>query len=271
MACPRCGQSALYGLIADPCRDLRRLEPAARLLAAAPGGPELGEARRRLMGGLPLLVGLTQPAAERLGRELSVLGLSPRIGPAPPGSRPLEPAPGGPALAYLALAAVTAVSAVVWLLVSGPRQEGSPVPSTVTAATHPPAPPALTPEPTPEPTPEAASPLVVVARLRWSGGRALLAGTAMLRGPRPPRGDLALSLQTAAGELVWLGTVAPEDTDVSQVITQGTPRYTVRARFSEPLDLRGWEDVADFRLEARWDEWTTPLVVRGPPPTTPGR
>jgi hypothetical protein len=271
VACPRCGQGALYGLIADPCRDLRRLEPAARAVAAVPGGPELGEARRRLMGGLPLLVGLSRPAAERLGRELSVLGLHPRIGPAPPGTRPLEPSPRGPVSTYLLLAVAAAACAVVWLFMAAPRREvPSPNSSTATVATRLPTPPPRTPEPTPEPTAEPASPLVVAARLRWSEGRALLAGTAMLHG-QPPRGDLMLVLRTAAGEVAWLGTAVPEDLDVSRVIRQGVPTDLARARFAEPVDLRGFEDVADFALEARWGNWATVAEVRGLPPTTPGR
>jgi len=269
MACPRCGQAALYGLIADPCRDLRRLEPAARLLAGTPGGPELGEARRRLMGGLPLLVGLSRPAAERLGRELSVLGLYPRIGPAPPGSRPLEPVPRGPVSIYLLLAVAAAVSAMALLLVTAPGHEAPAPPPTVTLVAPRPSPPPRTPEPTPDPTVEPSPPLVVAARLHWSEGQVLLAGTALLRGPRDPSGELQLALRTVAGQVVWFGAVAPEGTNVSRVITEGVPSYSVRARFSTLADLRGFEDVPDFRLEVRWDDWATVVAVRGLPPAMP--
>jgi hypothetical protein len=223
------------------------------------------------MGGLPLLVGLSRPAAERLGRELSVLGLRPRIGPAPPGSRPLEPVPRGPVSIYLLLAVAAAATAVALLLMTAPRHEAPAPPPTSTVVAPSPPPPPQTPEPTPDPTVEPPSPLVVAARLYWSEGRVLLAGTAMLRGPRDPRGELELVLRTVAEQVVWLGTVAPENTNVSRVVTEGVPSYSARARFSTLVDLRGFEDVPDFRLEVRWDDWATVAVVRGLPPATPRR
>jgi len=89
LRCSHCDASLLFGLIAPPVDEPRRLDAAAAALAGFPGGPPLSEARRRLRGGLPLLVGVTRQRAEELQGKLLDLGVVARLGPAPRGSRPL--------------------------------------------------------------------------------------------------------------------------------------------------------------------------------------
>jgi len=72
------------------------VDTAAEALARVPGGPPPSEARRRLRSGLPLLVGISRRRAEQIQGELLDLGVVPRLGPAPRGTRPLGSEPGDP-------------------------------------------------------------------------------------------------------------------------------------------------------------------------------
>jgi hypothetical protein len=172
---------------------------------------------------------------------------------------------------YLWLVAAVAVCLAVWLTARGPGPRQPPPASATLVVAAPPS--MLAPTPTPTPIPETSSPLLVVSRLRMAEGEPLLSGTAVLSGqPRPPRGDLELTLwNSRSGALVWQGSVARSDTRESSVVLDGTTLYSGSAGFMRPLEPGAWEEGDSLVLEARWDEWTTRQEVPGPPPTTPPR
>jgi hypothetical protein len=272
LACRRCGRSLLFGLIADPFADGRRLEPAARALAVVAAGPTLGEARRRLAEGLPLAVGLSRRDAERLRDELVALGVTVRLGPAPPGTRPIgRQARRAIPLSRIVIAVLAVGAALAWLLRGppGPDRRRSGTSSAVTVATP--------TAPIPSVTAPAASsedpapgvedvPLDLKARLRWKAGQPILNGVAMLRRvTRPPRSDLELTLlATDSRTLVWQGTLATARAQRSRMTTGAVTSSTLLLRFAQPLGGTAWSVAENFTLEARWDDWTVQTELQLP-------
>lgn len=117
LRCTHCDRSLLYGLIAEAVDDGRVLDRGAAVLLAVPGALTKAEARRRLSEGLPLVVGLTRETIEQLQDDLIGAGVVGRIGPAPPGTVPLEPGSDAAGVKIrVVLAVLVPLLAASWLL-----------------------------------------------------------------------------------------------------------------------------------------------------------
>lgn len=275
LSCSKCGRSLLYGLVAGPVDDALLLNRAARVLASVVNGPSLGEARRRLAEGMPLIVGLSRSDADKLRQQLVELGLVPRLGPAPEGTEPLRaPRRAAPRAVWLALAgcAMMVILYVSWPA-TGPRQ-----------APRPSAPPRTTPvrearparqvgarrEPGPRapqtPTVPEDRRLEFSARVLTGEAGLIVEGWARVRTTdAPPAGPLVLIGQAAGAEV--LSESLPEWRARTQHERGAEPNAPVTRMlpFRVSLSRERVGSASELRLEATWDAWRSePLILEIP-------
>jgi hypothetical protein len=230
----------LYGLVADPVTHPGVLARASRVLVSSPGGPALGEARRRLKEGQPLIVGLSRADTEAVQGRLVDAGVIARIGPAPEGSPPLSRPPGSLLRRReVAVAGLLLVGALAWLIL-GP-------------AGHRPA------NPGPRPPAFALS----VFLLASDDGQLYLQGTAQARTTgTAPKGDLELVVRTERDGGRILTAQVPEAQAKSWA--QGSA-VTRSVAFRLPVSRWRFAGQRDVAVEGRWGAWRSePQAVRVP-------
>jgi len=251
--CAHCDVPLLFGLVAPPVTDPRSLESAAQALASAPGGPSAAEARRRLIGGLPLVVGISRQRAEQLQGALLDLGVVPRLGPAPRGTRPLGVEPKGSGIGSRVLLGVLVpllAAAVFWAVDRSRSSERE----AETAR-----------EGTPPAAGAPAHRLVAMATIeRTRVGWMILEGRVqVVSADFQPAGEVELSLRRDAA-LLWTRTLTPPEQRESGAVPA--------LRFRESLHdvpLEGGEELA---LEVLWDGWRAdPVELTAPRAPTASR
>lgn len=238
--CPRCGRAALYGLVSDPVSHPAVLARASRVLASSPGGPAIGDARRRLKEGQPLIVGLSRADVEVVQGRLVDAGLVARIGPAPEGSPPLSRPPGALLGRREAVAASLLLAGAVAWVVLGRGSRGE-----VTAGPRPP------------------TFGLSVFLQESSDGRLHLQGTAEARSIGPlPAGDLELVVRTERDGSHILTATVPE------AQARSSPQRSAVTRsltFRIPVSRWRFAGQREVDVEGRWGRWRSePQIVRVP-------
>lgn len=264
ISCSGCGRAVLYGLVANPVHDPRVVDRASRILSAAPGGPSLGEATRRIYEGLPLIVGLSREDTEKVQERLVNLGLLPRIGPAPQGTRPLGSAPApapSPRRWAVGMAVVAALGGSLWLALGGGTSTPRAVVSPASAAT-----PRGVPSP-PPPTPTAIPPedrvLLRVSVMPEEDGSLTLAGVAEVRTLEdPPNDPLLLTARAEGGEVVN-ASVPDSSARLYPTAIGGAKGVAKMLPFRVPIESARLAGSREMVLEAGWGRWRSgPTRVR---------
>lgn len=276
LSCSGCGQSLLCGLVASALHDSGLVARAARVLASTVGGPGLGEARRRLTEGLPLIVGVSRADAEELQGRLLELGLIPRLGPAPEGTVPLQ-APLQTSLrraVWLGLAGGAVIVAILLALWPAriPRQAAPAVPERTTPVRLAPVAPRVgarqrsSPRVPAESTVPADRRLELWARVQFVGDGLQVEGWA--RAPTsdaPPEGPLTLIGQAAGAEV--LSESLPESQARTRRDRGAEPAAPVTRTlpFRVSLTRERLGSATELVLEATWDAWRSePLRLEIP-------
>jgi hypothetical protein len=258
--------------VAGEVHDPRLVDRAARLLAAAPGGPGLGEARRRLTQGLPLIVGLPWADVETLQDQLVELGLIPRLGPAPEGTAPLRGEPVSPRRAvWLGLAGGAMLLAIVFALrpervppgaapaVAQPTTPVRQAPIVPRVRSRPAAPPAAMTVP-------ADRRLEVGARVQFARDGLQIEGWASApASDEPPAGPLTL-IGRVAGVEVLAESLPESHARTRRESGSGLDAPAVRTLpFRVPLYRERLGSAAELELEATWGDWRSePLRIEIP-------
>jgi hypothetical protein len=231
----------LYGLVAEPVSHPAVLTRASRVLSTSPGGPPVGEARRRLKEGAPLIVGLSRADTEAVQGRLVDVGLVARIGPAPEGTAPVSQPPGTLfGRRESAVAGLLLAGSLAWLVLTpGGRRVPSPPP--------------------PRPPTFALSVFLHSA----SDGRLYLQGSAQARSTGPsPTGDLEIVIRTERDGGHILTTQVPEATAKSWMEAAATTRNVT---FKLPVARWRFAGQHDVEVEGRWGRWRSdPQMVAVP-------
>lgn len=247
----------LYGLVANPVHDPRVVDRASRILSAAPGGPGLGEARRRISEGLPLIVGLSREDTEKVQEKLVDLGLLPRIGPAPEGTTPLgaasRPAP-APGHRAAVLAVVAALGGSLWFAWGGATSTPRPADASPASAPTPPDLPSP-PQPAPSAIPAEDRVFLRVSVMRGEDGSLTLAGVAEVRTTEnPPNDPLVLTARAEGGEVVN-ASVPDSDARLYPTAMGGAKGVAKMLSFRVPVESARLAGSREIVLEAGWGRW----------------